>query len=87
MSLHFYIHKNYKGCFFIIIVNPKNSAQSVKVLSEEDLEKHSIHDIVLPLPGYDVKYPENKVKDWYKEILQEYGLELNMPKQKVRLVL
>lgn len=61
-------------------------ADAVKVLCEEDLGKYSLYDVVLPLPGFDIKYPDNKVKDWYKEILQEYGLELEMPKQKVRLV-
>lgn len=61
-------------------------ADAVKVLCEEDLDKYSIFDIVLPLPGFDVKYPDNQVKDWYIEILQESGLELEMPKQKVRLV-
>lgn len=58
----------------------------MKFLSEDDIENYTMHDIVLPLPGFDVKYPENEVKQWYKELLQEYGLELEMTKQKVKLV-
>lgn len=27
------------------------------VLTAEEAEKHSIHDIVMPLPGFDVIYP------------------------------
>lgn len=75
--------------FMIIVDDLKEDApkaDAVKVLCEEDLDKYSIYDIVLPLPGFDVTYPDNKVKDWYREILQESGLELEMPKQKVRLV-
>lgn len=62
------------------------NAQQVKILSEEDIEKYSINDVVLPLPGFDVKYPENIVKDWYKDALDTYGLQLEMHKQKVKLV-
>ncbi|KAF5296932.1 hypothetical protein FQR65_LT10083 [Abscondita terminalis] len=58
--------------------------QEVKVLTEDDLEKYSIYDIVLPLPGYDIKYPENAVKTWYKEALEHHGLSLELPKQKVK---
>lgn len=56
----------------------------MKILCEEDLGNYSIFDVVLPLPGFDIKYPENQIKDWYREILQEYDLELEMPKQKVK---
>lgn len=41
---------------------------------------------MLPLPGYDVDYPNNEVKEWYKELLEEVGLSLDMPKQKVKQV-
>lgn len=58
--------------------------KKVKILSAEDLQDYSIYEIVLPMPGYDITYPENVVKDWYKDMLEEYGLKLNMPKQSVR---
>lgn len=60
-------------------------AQEVKPLTEEDVNSYSIYDVVLPLPGYDVKYPANMVES-YTKILNEFGLDLNMPKQKVKLV-
>lgn len=56
---------------------------TVRPLSCEELEKYTIFDVVLPLPGYDVVYPDN-LKDDYKEVIEEYGLKLEMPKQKVK---
>lgn len=56
----------------------------VKILTEEDLPKYTIYDVVLPLPGYDITYPDNQMKQWYSELLAEYGLSLEMPKQKVK---
>lgn len=63
---------------------PNRISQEIKILSEEDLNNYTIYDIVLPLPGYDVQYPENEVKDWYKEILEKHDLTIEMPKQKVK---
>lgn len=56
----------------------------VKILTENDLSAYTIYDIVLPLPGYDITYPDNEVKSWYKEILEENGLTLELSKQKVK---
>ncbi|VEN43027.1 unnamed protein product [Callosobruchus maculatus] len=55
----------------------------IKVLAKEDLENYTVYDIVLPTPGYDVVYPEN-LKEHYKAVLEEFGLTLEMPKQKVK---
>ena len=32
----------------------------VEYVTEENVTQYSIHDIVLPLPGYDVLFPRNK---------------------------
>lgn len=61
-------------------IKPK---MQVKCLCEEDLDKYSIFDIVLPLPGYDVIYPEH-MKTYYKESVEEHGLNLEMTKQRVK---
>nr|CAH7742870.1 unnamed protein product [Callosobruchus chinensis] len=55
----------------------------VKKLAKEDLTNYTVYDIVLPTPGYDIVYPEN-LKQYYKEVLEEFGLTLEMPKQKVK---
>lgn len=57
------------------------------MLTESDLPNYTIYDVVLPLPGYDITYPDNVVKTWYVEVLEEHGLCLDMPKQKVKYVL
>ncbi|XP_044253419.1 pseudouridylate synthase 7 homolog [Tribolium madens] len=79
----------------ILLENPKKTSENegedcdenkkipVKALSADECTNYTIYDIVLPLPGYDITYPEN-LKDCYKEILENYGLSLEMTKQKVR---
>ncbi|XP_060518622.1 pseudouridylate synthase 7 homolog [Cylas formicarius] len=62
-----------------VVVNRK----CVKVVSATEVQNYTIYDVVLPLPGYDVTYPEN-LKDSYKELLGKYDLTLEMPKQSVR---
>ncbi|XP_048588953.1 pseudouridylate synthase PUS7L isoform X2 [Nematostella vectensis] len=44
---------------------------AVRVVSEDDARsgKYSMADVVLPLPGYSVIYPENKIADSYKGTL------------------
>lgn len=61
----------------------QKTRQQVKALTESELSNYSIYDIVLPLPGYDVEYPEN-MKEEYKNELEKYGLTLEMPKQSVK---
>ena len=42
-----------------------------RALSDEDIVsgKYSIYDIVLPLPGFDILYPENLLKDFYEPFM------------------
>lgn len=63
--------------------NQKSETASVRPLLADELDKYTINDIVLPLPGHDVIYPDN-MKQHYKEAIEECGLQLEMPKQKVR---
>ncbi|OIW33300.1 pseudouridine synthase [Coniochaeta ligniaria NRRL 30616] len=43
----------------------------VQVLSAEDIAsgKHTIFDVVLPQPGYDITYPENDIGEYYKTFM------------------
>ncbi|XP_023180636.1 pseudouridylate synthase 7 homolog isoform X2 [Xiphophorus maculatus] len=54
------------------------------VLSAEEAESHSIHDIVMPLPGYDVIYPSHHVGEGYRELLSADGLDLDNMRHKVK---
>lgn len=49
---------------YCICFSPKAQAH---VLSAEEAENYSIHDIVMPLPGYDVIYPSHHGKNWERE--------------------
>lgn len=70
-----YVEKDDQNCF--------KCDQEVKTIKAEDIKNYTMYDIVLPLPGYDIKYPEN-LKQYYKEALEEHGLTLEMTRQKVK---
>lgn len=52
-------------------VNPDDIYQRARPLTAEEAQsgKYTIFDIVLPTPGFDVKYPDNKIGEWYKEYM------------------
>lgn len=64
----------------------KRFKQKVQTIPEEELknEKYTVFDIVLPLPGYDVTYPDNELKTWYDEFLAEYDLSSEKLKTNVK---
>ncbi|KAF8591414.1 pseudouridine synthase [Ramaria rubella] len=47
----------------------------IKVLSADDLDKYSIFDVIMPLPGTDVAYPEGPLGEKYREFLRLDGLD------------
>ncbi|KAB5565785.1 hypothetical protein PHYPO_G00245480 [Pangasianodon hypophthalmus] len=54
------------------------------ILSAEEVDKHSIHDIVMPLPGFDVIYPTHKVGKGYRDMLAADNLDIDNMRHKVR---
>ena len=54
-------------------------------MTEENVSNVQITDVVHPLPGFDVKYPANIVKQWYEDILKADGLNESSFKHKIRL--
>ena len=46
----------------------------VKTLTEEDVDKYSIFDVVMPLPGNDVAFPSGELGKKYREYLLRDGL-------------
>lgn len=52
-----------------------SSSHDVKLLTEADLAKYTIRDIVMPLPGFDVEYPGGDVGEMYSAILKADGLD------------
>lgn len=60
--------------------------RKVKPLTESDIqsENYTIYDVILPLPGYDITYPDNIVNSWYEEFLEKYGLSSQSLKHNVK---
>ncbi|NWT01075.1 PUS7L protein, partial [Mionectes macconnelli] len=53
-----------------------NDKVHVVTASEESAEKYSIYQVVLPMVGHSIKYPSNKVGQWYRERLSKDELEM-----------
>ena len=49
----------------------------VRRLSAEEASSRSIHDVLLPLPGYNVEYPAGKCGQLYRDMLQSDGLDID----------
>ncbi|XP_030630384.1 pseudouridylate synthase 7 homolog isoform X1 [Chanos chanos] len=54
------------------------------VLSSDEVENHSIHDVVMPLPGYDVIYPTHEIGKGYRGMLSADNLDIDNMRHKVR---
>uniref|UniRef100_A0A669CZK3 Pseudouridylate synthase 7 homolog n=1 Tax=Oreochromis niloticus TaxID=8128 RepID=A0A669CZK3_ORENI len=54
------------------------------VLSAEEAESYSIHDIVMPLPGFDVIYPTHHIGEGYRELLTADRLDIDNMRHKVK---
>ncbi|CAE6491897.1 unnamed protein product [Rhizoctonia solani] len=52
----------------------RTTPRKVKILTEEDLSRYSMFDIVMPLPGTDVAYPGGKLGEMYRQFLKLDGL-------------
>jgi tRNA pseudouridine13 synthase len=50
-------------------------APKVKTLAEEDLDKYTVFDVIMPLPGRDVDYPGGSLGERYKQLIQADGLD------------
>ncbi|NWS21409.1 PUS7 synthase, partial [Pachyramphus minor] len=53
-------------------------------IEEGDVDNYTIHDVVMPLPGFDVIYPKHKIGEAYKEILIADNLDINNMRHKIR---
>lgn len=53
-----------------------NDKVHVVTASEESANKYSIYQVVLPMVGHSIKYPSNKVGQWYHERLSKDELQM-----------
>ncbi|RKP18704.1 pseudouridine synthase, partial [Rozella allomycis CSF55] len=68
-----------------IVPNPLNKSEPI-IVTNENIEKYSIFDIALPLPGSSVIYPENETKKIYEEILLNHGKDFSSLSNKNKLI-
>ncbi|KAL0276260.1 UNVERIFIED_CONTAM: hypothetical protein PYX00_003866 [Menopon gallinae] len=56
----------------------------VRCITAEEVNNYNIDDIVHPLPGYSISYPNNIIKTWYEELLKEEDIADEGFKQRVK---
>lgn len=56
----------------------KCSAEEIEYLTEDNAKHFKLKDILLPLPGHDIKYPNNAVKNWYRDLMLEDSLNIDI---------
>ncbi|KAI8850954.1 P-loop containing nucleoside triphosphate hydrolase protein [Chytridium lagenaria] len=54
------------------------------IKTQEQADARSLDDVVLPLPGYSVKYPENDIGAFYKSFMATFGLDPHKMQRKNR---
>ena len=68
-----------------MFADPQNSKMKPVVVTTTNMQEYSIHDLVLPVPGYDVNYPEPLLTS-YQELLAKDGFDFDSFKHKVKWV-
>ncbi len=54
------------------------------VITKETLEKYTVHDVLLPLPGFDLRWPENEAKDEMMRLLSLDSVSVNQLEHRVK---
>jgi len=44
------------------------------IITSDNIDKYTIYDVVLPMPGHDVIYPDNEIKEYYENLLKKDGI-------------
>ncbi|KAH8929076.1 tRNA pseudouridine synthase D [Atractiella rhizophila] len=56
----------------------------VRTLEEGDVDKHTIQDVILPMPGWAIEYPTGPTREVYKEIMSIDDLDMDNMRRPVR---
>lgn len=67
-----------------LYVKDLNNDQQVDFVTEINLNDIQLDQIVLPLPGYDIKYPSNDLHSWYREFLAEDQIDIDQMKYHIK---
>ena len=60
------------------------SDTAVAYVTEENRAGIQLERIVLPLPGHDIKYPLNDIHGWYRELLNDDGINIDQMKYQIK---
>ena len=64
-----------RKCIFLFRISGElEEINDVRTVLPDEVNKISIYDVVYPLPGHAIRYPENEIAKWYEEVLREYGI-------------
>jgi len=53
----------------------KHLTVKTKHLTKDDLADHTIFDVIMPLPGFDVTYPSGELGEKYRAFMKLDGLD------------
>lgn len=67
-----------------LYINDINNDSNVSYVTEANRNEIKLEQIVLPLPGYDVKYPQNDIHLWYRDLLNDDGINIDQMKCQIK---
>ncbi|UJR33304.1 hypothetical protein I4U23_020754 [Adineta vaga] len=67
-----------------LYINDINNDNQVSYVTEQNQKEIKLEQIVLPLPGYDIKYPLNDIHSWYRDLLNEDNINIDQMKYHVK---
>lgn len=68
----------------LYVKNFQDDNNEIFIVNETNRHEIQLEQIVLPLPGHDIKYPSNDIHSWYKDLLNEDGIDINQMKYQVK---
>lgn len=63
-----------------LYIKDTNNDQQVDYVTESNRHDIQLEQIVLPLPGYDMKYPSNELHSWYRQLLRDDQIDIDQMK-------
>ncbi|KAL1935333.1 hypothetical protein VTP01DRAFT_4473 [Rhizomucor pusillus] len=60
--------------------------KKVKILTQKDIDsgEHTINDVVYPLPGYSIDYPQNEIGELYQQLLDQDNIKITKKGQDMK---
>jgi len=52
----------------------QHNKEKPDIITSNNIDKYTIYDVVLPMPGHDIIYPDNEIKEYYEDLLKKDGI-------------